>query len=123
MKLEFNYMLLFTENSKLAPSLTTNITFVVRAVNRKIEVKTHKVPVTNGKVPVTTLFRNVLVFSILPLKILEKMTLKFLIMPVTIFDSMVVRVKSARDKIQNYVCHGHFGVSRKKKAMHLSISL
>ena len=50
-------------------------------------------PVTNVKVPVTTIFRNAREFSNLPVKILEKMAVKFSALPVTIFDNMPVKMQ------------------------------
>ena len=43
-KLGFDYVLFLTENSKLATGETPNITYGVRALNKKNEIKTQKCP-------------------------------------------------------------------------------
>ena len=73
-------------------------------------------PVTNVKVPVTTIFQNAREFSNLPVKISEKMAVKFLALPVKIFDKMPVKSQKVPvTKFKNLCVTGTLGVSRGKK--------
>ena len=74
-------------------------------------------PVTNVKVPVTTIFRNAREFFNLPVKISEKMAVKFLALLVKIFDKMPVESQKVPvTKFRNfYVSRAVWGVTGKKK--------
>ena len=100
----------FTKNCKLATNETLNIAFVVRAVNQKIWDQNTKVPVTNVKVHVATIFQNAREFSNLPVKILEKSAL-----PVTTFDKMPVKSQKVPvTKFKKSCLTGIWGVTEKK---------
>ena len=101
----------FNKNGKLATNETPNIAFFVRAVNQKIWDQSTKVPVTNVKVPVKTIFRNAREnFGKNGCEIFGLARDNF---------RWYAREKSisARDEIQKKLCHGHFGVSRGKKKL------
>ena len=74
----------FTEISRLARSETPNITFV-RAVDQKIWDQRTKGPVTNVKVPVTTIFRNAREFPTCRWKLRVKNARYIFGLPVTTF--------------------------------------
>ena len=73
-------------------------------------------PVTNGKVPVTTFFQNARDISNLPVTISEKMPVTFLVLPVTIFEKVpVTKSKVPVTKFKKKWVTGTFGCHGKKK--------
>ena len=77
-------------------------------------------PVTNLKVPVTTIFQNAHDFSNLPVKNLEKIPVKFSALPVTIFYNMPVKMQKVPvTKFQKNRVTGTLGCHGGKTLNHL----
>ena len=79
---------------------------------------TPKVPVTNVKVPVTTIFENARDVFQLARENCGKSGREICgLARENIRKNAREKPKSARDTIHQKVCHGHFGVSRGKKTL------